>query len=85
MTDVQRSQVVELLELAHGYALLGSCMPFRTACIELDVRGSEASVAAGEAIDRARKEMGLPDKPAAEKYREAIGVALERVENGTWP
>lgn len=85
MTKRTRAQVVELLELAHGYSLLGSIMPFRTACIEMDLKGSDVAQTAAEAIDRARKVLDLPAKPAPERYRDAIGMALERVEHGVWP
>ncbi len=80
-----RVKVVELLEVAHGYAIAGSIMPFRTACIDLKTHGSDIAGAAAEIIDRARKELCLPEKPAAARYRDAIGLALERVEEGTWP
>lgn len=79
-----RAQVVELLELAHGYALLGSIMPFKTACVELNLIGSDAAKAAAAAIDRARDEAGLPAKPNPRAYCEAIATALERVEKGDW-
>jgi hypothetical protein len=85
VTPAERTQVVELLEVAHGYSVLGSIMPFRTACIELGTKGSEVAGVAAEAIDRARKEMDLPDKPSSERYRDAIGLALERVAEGSWP
>ncbi len=85
MTKRERAQVVELLELAHGYAILGSIMPFRTACIELDLKGSEVAQSAAAIVDRARTLLVLPPKPTPERYRDALAMALERVENGKWP
>jgi hypothetical protein len=85
MTKRERAQVVELLETAHGYSILGSIMPFKTACVDLGLSGSDAAKTAGECVDRARVELKIEGKPSAERYREAIGVALERVEEGSWP
>jgi hypothetical protein len=79
MTKSSRAQVVELLELAHGYAILGSIMPFKTACVELNLIGSDAAKEAAAAIDLAREEAAKPNPRA---YCEAIGAALERVEKG---
>lgn len=91
MTPSQREQIVELLELSHGYALLGSIMPFKTACVELGLVASEVAREAAEVIDRARNELRelrgelwVSDKPTKERYTEAIGMALERVEAGDW-
>lgn len=80
-----RVKVVELLEVAHGYAIAGSIMPFRTACIELDLKGSEVAQSAAAIVDRARTLLVLPPKPTPERYRDALAMALERVENGKWP
>jgi hypothetical protein len=85
MTKKERAQVVELLELAHGYAILRSAMPFRSACVELGHHGDDVSKAAGSLIDKARDEMRLDAKPKAPDYEKAIGLALDRVEQGEWP
>jgi hypothetical protein len=85
MTKRERAQVVELLETAHGYSILGSFVPFKTACADLGLKGSDVAKEAADAINLARAEMGLPEKPAAERYRDAIGLAIERVQAGEWP
>jgi hypothetical protein len=80
-----RTKLVELLELAHGFAVAGSAMPFRSACVELVARGTEVARIAGELVDKACVELKLPEKPQRECYRDAIGLALERVQEGVWP
>ncbi len=84
MTPAEREQVVELLELAHGYAIAGSIMPFKTACVELDLKGSEIAKQAACLIDLARNELKIEVKPSPSQYKEAIELALARVEDGTW-
>lgn len=84
MTPGERELVVELLELSHGYAILGSIIPFKTACAELGLVATPIAREAAEVIDRARVEMKLAEKPQREQYRDAIGLALERVIAGDW-
>lgn len=82
LADAVRSQVIEILETAHGFALLGSIVPFKHACSELGLIGSHAAEIASAAIDAVRD--GDTRKPSREKYADAISTALDRVIERRW-
>lgn len=79
------ARVKELLELAHGYALLGSFVAFRAACVELKLRGSREAMLAGVAIEHVRIARKVDGKPKREDYAAIIADALTYVETGTIP
>lgn len=87
MTGGERETVVELLELAHGYSILGSLVPFMEACVELGVpRGSKPALLASFAIKKCQLVMvGGDRKPTSAELQGVILAALDYVTAGTEP
>lgn len=89
-TDADKELALDALEIAHGFACLGSIMPMkqtRHAC-ELEV-ASPAWYLACSTLDRELGAMGFAfgsdKKPAPAQYAEALVRAIERAQNGDWP
>lgn len=65
--------------MAHGYALLGSIMPMRTAQVELGLRHDSTVVAVAK--EHISTELGeRPGKPTAAELTEALGRVLGKLE-----
>ena len=81
MTEKTRKQVLDLLETAHGYALAGSYMPFRTAVVECKPTEDVKDIAYA-AITTCMRACNIPDgeKPDAKVYAECIAQAIARYE-----
>lgn len=79
----QDDTVLEMLELAHGYALLGSIFPMRKAAAECGVsRESDIWDAANAALDAQLKlRLGeRPEKPSMQDYEAALSAAIDVIE-----
>ncbi len=85
MTPTEKAAIVEILERAHGYALMGSIVAFRLACEECGGRGTKAAMLAGLAIEKAKFERGISGKPARSDYPEIIEAALQYIQTGALP
>lgn len=90
ITDETKEMVVDLLEVAHGFAILGSIMPVRQAANACDLhRDSEAVRLAHACIDAEIPTASIEEtparKPALSVYAEAIERAIDRAKQGRWP
>lgn len=80
MTEEQRKQVYDLLELAHGYALLGNIMPFRAAAMRHGGMSSEISKLAAKVLLAVETPPREGVKPTLSEKTEALRLALESLE-----
>lgn len=73
-----RKTVLDLLEVAHGYAILGSIWPMRKAAVECNIERSSEAWKAADAIVRA--ECPTDCKPSIDEYELALSRAVAKVE-----
>lgn len=80
-----KRDVIELLELAHGYSLMGSIIPMRAAQADANIpKYSEAAQLAAALVnaelDEYRKSLQIAEceKPSPTIYSEALSRAIER-------
>lgn len=85
MTADEKELVVEVLELAHGYSILGSIVPFTQACVELNARGSKHALLAGFAIKKCQLILIGDRKPTAPELQRIILAALDYITAGDLP
>lgn len=73
-----RKTVLDFLEVAHGYAILGSIWPMRKAAVECNIEHGSEVWKAADAIVRA--ECPTDRKPSIDEYELALGRAVVKLE-----
>ena len=82
LTNEERKQLHELVELAHGYSILQSAVPMLLASTDLGLRKtSPVFVEAKRLVDLELQISGvIESKPALNQYQQALARVLDKLE-----
>lgn len=87
-TDQDKTAALEVLELAHGYALTGMIIPMRLALTDCKLAADSAPAKLAKAcVDAEIKtdDLSASGKPTMEGYQAALSRAIDRALRGDWP